>query len=112
MAEMRKRQIETMFNSLDTEGRGSIDLQEFMQLRDKSAALDEEKLCQIFNEQDKEGTGVIELHEFQQIVEEQKLLEFFAVVIDDGTKNKKREPDQRLGHPSTGKVGLSQVLQR
>jgi len=108
MAEMRKRQIETMFNSLDTEGRGSIDLQEFMQLRDKSAALDEEKLCQIFNEQDKEGTGVIELHEFQQIVEEQKLLEFFAVVIDDGTKNKKREPDQRLGHPSMGKVGLSQ----
>lgn len=47
-SQMRKKQVEGIFNSLDVDGRGAIDEDEFVQLREKSAALDENRLRAIF----------------------------------------------------------------
>jgi hypothetical protein len=50
---------------------------------------------------------VIEADEFEEIVEKHKLLEFLAIIVDDGIKAKaKREQDERANQ-EVWKIGLS-----
>ena len=50
---------------------------------------------------------MIEADEFEEIVEKHKLLEFLAIIVDDGIKAKaKREQDERANQ-EVWKIGLS-----
>ena len=83
----RERHVETVFEALDSDGRGTIDLDEFCQLS-RTTGLARSALRAIFTRRDADGSGALDLEEFRQLVDETRLLEHMDAIVDHAERRR------------------------
>lgn len=86
-AQKRRQDAELLFRAVDTDGKGTVDRQEFLQLRE-SIGLPEEFLRNIFREKDRDGNGELDLEEFTELVLDCNLDMHTKSVVSYGEKLK------------------------
>ena len=69
----READLAALFDALDTDSRGTIDLGEFLQLS-RSTGLSKARLCAIFEQRDADRSGALDKAEFRRLVEESEML--------------------------------------
>jgi len=95
-AEERRREIEALFMSIDTDGGGTIDLDEFLQLND-STGYSAEYLTRLFHAKDADGSGEINMDEFVSLLESCDLISKRQAIIKHSTKLKEeRRSNQQI----------------
>lgn len=100
-AEARKRDVDVIFDALDTDGRGTIDLDEFCQLT-RTTKIPRAQLRAIFTQRDTDGSGALDLEEFKALVEECKLFEHMDAIVQHAEA---RRTEQR-GKQELWRIGL------
>ena len=85
-----EREMRGIFDTLDTDGGGTIGLREFCQLKLTCPALDlpESRLKEIYHQADTDGSGELDFDEFAHLVVQFNLMELSEQIVRQGNADR------------------------
>ncbi|KAL1526061.1 hypothetical protein AB1Y20_020882 [Prymnesium parvum] len=104
-AETRTQNVRAIFDALDTDGDGTIQRPEFLQLQ-ASAEISQQRLIEVFDQRDIDRNGVLDFKEFMQLVDENHLLHHSSKVIAMAEKAKTQYALEQRAQQEIWRIGL------
>jgi len=103
----QQRDIETIFDALDIDHRGTISLEEFVQLRQVAdVRFGTEELGEIFTRKDADGSGALDVAEFTSLVHEFGLLQCRDAIVSQAKAARSGKAEERTKKEELWKLGM------
>ena len=103
----RQRDAQALFEALDVDNSGMIDMNEFLRLQSVGGLqMSRAELKALFHAKDADGNGTLDIEEFKQLCADSKLLEHKQAILSSGNAAKAKAEADAQAHKDLWQLGL------